>query len=660
MRKLFVAIFSIAISYCHGQALPAEDYPPIEPIHSGIETEDGYIQLSEAPISVNVPYGFVFINGEDTRRILADDWGNTQDKVKDAVGMLIPDTTSNVRYLDKAYILSYRTPGHVNDDKMSRFGFKRFLELIQSSPDNYNTIVEWAWAPGYDLAAHRLSLPLMYISNVTDTLFAGCQYIFGKDGLVEIEPVSSISDLPWVAEHETEIADAITYNSGAAYSDFTGNPEDARYLSVTSFLYDHPNPAAISEEPKANDSPFIPKGWLLIFLTGGGVLALLWLAVLLTNSKNEANSSITRISINVLLRMGFFVTIYVLSIILGAFLIWLGAKITVWALPMLSLYTLILLVGMWCLIGALGIFLIKPLFQFSASRKLNRIEIERADAPALFDLIDETAKSTGVKFPKRVFVSSDVNACVFYNTTFWNIFFPVRKNLEIGLGLLYGLSTAELKAVIAHEFGHFAQKSMKVGSVVSIGYEIIGNLVNRRDFLDQLLVDWRTSNSHWAWRLFGSITAGSISGVRSIMYKTYTFVQKGFLGLSRQMEYDADKVSADTVGNAVAVSALCKVNYVSDRFEAYNSLVSGIASSKRFKPASYWTGYEAFTTLCGSFDGKDISPYKMMDDRDIDCVSRKIQIKNPWLSHPTLPSASQELMPPLAALRCLISRRPRI
>lgn len=291
---------------------------------------------------------------------------------------------------------------------------------------------------------------------------------------------------------------------------------------------------------------------------------------------------------------------------------------------------------MWCMIGAFGIFLIKPLFQFSVPKNPNRIEINRAEAPDLFELIEETAKSTGVKFPKRVYVSSDVNACVFYNTTFWNIIFPVRKNIEIGLGMLYGLNTMELKAVIAHEFGHFGQNSKKIGSIVSIGYEIIGNLVNRRDFLDQWLVDWQTSNSHRVWRLFGTITAGSIGGVRKIMYKTYVFVQKGFLGLSRQMEYDADNVSADTVGNAIAVSALCKINYVSERFEAYSSLVSSIASSKNLRPSSYWEGYEAFITLCESFDGKNITPIKLMDEQDIVQVASRVQIKNPWLSHPTL------------------------
>lgn len=638
LRSLFTIIFSVAILVCNGQLLPSDGYDnDIE--KNGIDTESGYFRLSEAPISVNVPNGFVFIKGNDTRRILTEDWCNSSDNVKEVVGMFIPDTTSNVGCLNKGYIISYRTIGHVNDDRMPRFSFKKLLKALQNSPEYKSSRVGWAWTPEYDMNTHRLSLPLMYIENGVDSIFGGRQMIFGKDGLVEIEPISSIADLQWVYDHETDIANSITYNTGAAYSDYKDKPENASYLSVASFLYGRPNPhvSTDSTEDLLNeDSPFIPKSWIVIFCALGCIILFLGISVLITNSKDEAKAAIAKVAINVLLRMGIFVTLYVLSIVLGAFLIWLGIKVTIWAIPMLSLYTIIILGGMWCLIGAFSLFLVKPLFQFTSSKNPKRIELKYSDAPELFKLIEETAQATGVNYPKRVFVSSDVNACVFYNTTFWNIFFPARKNIEIGLGLLFGLNKQELKAVIAHEFGHFGQNSMKIGSVVSVGYEIIGNLVNRRDFLDQWLVDWQTSNSHWVWRFFGSMTAGSIGGVRKLMYRIYVFVQKGFLGLSRQMEYDADKISADTVGNEIAISALCKIDSVSDRFETFNSLLSSVASSKNVKPQSYWRGYEIFLPICESFDGKKIEPSDLMTYKDADESLSKVQINNPWLSHPTL------------------------
>ena len=98
---------------------------------------------------------------------------------------------------------------------------------------------------------------------------------------------------------------------------------------------------------------------------------------------------------------------------------------------------------------------IRPLFKFTKNEKPGRVEVFRKNCPELFAVIDDIAKTVKAKKPKHVFLTADANACVFFNTSFWSIFFPVRKNLEIGLGLCNGMSKEELKGVIAHEFGHF-------------------------------------------------------------------------------------------------------------------------------------------------------------------------------------------------------------
>jgi hypothetical protein len=36
-----------------------------------------------------------------------------------------------------------------------------------------------------------------------------------------------------------------------------------------------------------------------------------------------------------------------------------------------------------------------------------------------------------------------------------------KKNLTIGIGLINSTSVGELKTILAHEFGHFSQRSMK-------------------------------------------------------------------------------------------------------------------------------------------------------------------------------------------------------
>jgi Zn-dependent protease with chaperone function len=80
-----------------------------------------------------------------------------------------------------------------------------------------------------------------------------------------------------------------------------------------------------------------------------------------------------------------------------------------------------------------------------------------------------------------------VNAAVFHDLSITNLVLPSKKNLVIGLGLVNVLTLGELKAVIAHEFGHFAQRAMTVGRWMYVAQQIAGQIVVRRDALDRLL-----------------------------------------------------------------------------------------------------------------------------------------------------------------------------
>ena len=111
----------------------------------------------------------------------------------------------------------------------------------------------------------------------------------------------------------------------------------------------------------------------------------------------------------------------------------------------------------------------------------------REQEPRLFAFLDRLADDTGAPRPNRVFVSTRVNAAVFYDVSLLNLLFPTKKNLEIGLGLVNALNLSEFKAVLAHEFGHFAQRSMAVGRWVYVAQQVTGHLVARRDWFDELL-----------------------------------------------------------------------------------------------------------------------------------------------------------------------------
>lgn len=83
------------------------------------------------------------------------------------------------------------------------------------------------------------------------------------------------------------------------------------------------------------------------------------------------------------------------------------------------------------------------------------IELSRSDAPRLFDEVERMASELGTGTVHRIVVDFSVNAAASelprLGVLGWH-----RRTLRIGLPLLLGLSDDELRAIIAHEVGHFS------------------------------------------------------------------------------------------------------------------------------------------------------------------------------------------------------------
>jgi Zn-dependent protease with chaperone function len=86
-----------------------------------------------------------------------------------------------------------------------------------------------------------------------------------------------------------------------------------------------------------------------------------------------------------------------------------------------------------------------------------------------------------------VFLNPEVNASAFYEQSLLGLLRPVPKNLLLGLGLVNVLTLSEFKAVLAHEFGHFSQSRMKLGSYVYVANRVLLGLVAGNDGVDNAL-----------------------------------------------------------------------------------------------------------------------------------------------------------------------------
>lgn len=118
-----------------------------------------------------------------------------------------------------------------------------------------------------------------------------------------------------------------------------------------------------------------------------------------------------------------FLIYYVVLMVLGL-AIFVGALYLTFYLAAIGLaiggwwFTLLAIIGLWTFVVMFGLYLVKPLFSFKKNENDSRVEVEEADCPELFAMLSDVAEKTRCKMPKHVFLSPDVNACVFYDTSF--------------------------------------------------------------------------------------------------------------------------------------------------------------------------------------------------------------------------------------------------
>lgn len=345
----------------------------------------------------------------------------------------------------------------------------------------------------------------------------------------------------------------------------------------------------------------------------------------------------------VLFSIGLFILVYFLLMggAIGlALLTGFGGLMLIAAYP--SVITIMLGLG---LIG-LGImvlfFLIKFLFNKVSADRSNLTEIKKNDQPELFEFIQKLTDEVGAPFPKRIYLSADVNASVFYDSGFWSMFLPVRKNLHIGLGLVNAVNLSELKAVLAHEFGHFSQRSMKLGSYVYNVNQVIYKMLYDNAGYGKALESWGNISGYFA--IFANLTIGIVEGIQSILKKMYSYINKNYMSLSQQMEFHADAVAASVAGGNQLITALRRLNVAASchqkLLETYGSWMDENLKAENMYPHHTALMHRFSTDFAIPLDHGlpriDESVFKKL-------FSSRVVIKDQWASHPSTEDRAHEL-----------------
>lgn len=227
----------------------------------------------------------------------------------------------------------------------------------------------------------------------------------------------------------------------------------------------------------------------------------------------------------------------------------------------------------------LAVFMAKPLFSIQRHAHPDDIELTPANQPVLFDFLHRLADEAKAPRPTRVYVSPRVNASVFYDISILNLVFPSKKNLEIGLALVNVLNLGEFKAVLAHEFGHFAQRSMAVGRWVYMAQQIASHVVAQRGKLDDFVSGLSRVDLRIAW--IGWLLGLVIWSIRSIVELMFRLVVLAQRALSREMEYQADLVATALTGSDALVHALHKLGAADEAWQRALAFANSELGEKR-------------------------------------------------------------------------------
>jgi len=213
---------------------------------------------------------------------------------------------------------------------------------------------------------------------------------------------------------------------------------------------------------------------------------------------------------------------------------------------------------------ALGTLAFAILHSFTVSSPLPRgVELVRSDAPELFDLVEEVRTALKVAPIDEVILVADTHAGCEQRLRF-GLFGPARRYILLGMPSLLAVSSAELRAILAHEMAHLSREG---GATRAWAYGV-------RESWVRFLVTLHQRRS---------LTAGLfalIFGRYMSYFARYSFV------LARQQEVSADRVAAALCGRTVLAESLVRLSVLDRVVDRAIGMTSGITTFEGSGPAT--------------------------------------------------------------------------
>ena len=214
-------------------------------------------------------------------------------------------------------------------------------------------------------------------------------------------------------------------------------------------------------------------------------------------------------------------------------------------------------------------YLVKILFVRSSNEQGDlSVEITEKEHPRLFAFVAKLSGEIGVAPPTKILVQPEPNAGAKPSYGLANLFVEPRSELMLGIGLINAVNLSELKAVLAHELGHFAQHGR--GNTYAIRMAIIvENLLFGHDGFERAIRSWKAAGNPVGFVLFALTWI-----IKAPLLAVYSFFGEAYHAIRREGEFHADRVGASCAGSNAMVHGLYRVQFAAETYNhALNDLL---------------------------------------------------------------------------------------
>lgn len=193
------------------------------------------------------------------------------------------------------------------------------------------------------------------------------------------------------------------------------------------------------------------------------------------------------------------------------------------------------------------------------------VALDVSEAPELWALVCDLAGRVDCTPPDSIRLVAEANAGVVEDTSFWGLR-PGQRCLDIGFPLLMRLNVDQLKAVLAHELGHYSRQDTRLSDVVYRGRETIMDVVERLG-----PTPWGALLRGYFW-LYWSISSAVL----------------------RRQERLADRCAVSVTDGPTLGGALRELNAVKAAWRTYLDVYVGLDRSGEYAPDNICGDFSAF------------------------------------------------------------------